>query len=45
MNTHDNPADLFTKVLIMIDKIWVFFGMLQHHIFGSFPEATAVEWY
>ena len=42
MNAHDNTLDLLTKVLPMSEKRQEFFWMLQHHIFGSFPEETAV---
>ena len=43
MNMHDNNADLLMKVVTMSDKRRGFFWILQHEIFGSFPEATAVE--
>ena len=43
VNTHDNPADLLTKVIPMIDRWRGFVRMLQHHIFEPFSEATAVE--
>ena len=42
MNMHDNPTYLLTNVLLMSEKRQVFVQMLQHHIFGSFPEANAV---
>ena len=42
-NMHENPADIFMKVLPMSEKQWGFVQMLKHHIFGSFPEATVVE--
>ena len=42
MNTHDNPADLLTKLIPMSEKQGEFVWMLQHIIFGPFPEATAV---
>jgi len=35
VSTHENPADLLTKVLPMGEKRRGFVMMLQHHIFGS----------
>ena len=40
VSTHDNPADLLTKVLPMGDKRRGFIRMLQHHIFGSAAPAA-----
>ena len=42
MNTHKNPVDLLTKVIPMSEKLQKFFWMLQHHIFGYYPESTLV---
>ena len=42
VNTLDNPANLFTKGIPMIEKQQGSVGMLQHHTLGSFPEASAV---
>ena len=39
VSTHDNPADLRTKIIPMIDKRRGFVLMLHHHMFGS--SATA----
>jgi hypothetical protein len=38
VNTHENPADLLTKVLPMGEKRRGFVRMLQHYIFGSADE-------
>ena len=40
VSTHDNLADLITKVLPMGDKRIGFVWMLQHHIFGSAAPAA-----
>ena len=40
VSTHNNPADLLTKVLPMGDKRMGFVRMLQHHIFGSAAPAA-----
>ena len=42
-NTHENSANLLTKVLPMGEKQRVFVWMLQNQIFGSFPESNVVE--
>ena len=43
-STHDNLADLLTKVLPMGDKCRGFVRMLQHHIFGSAAPAAEISY-
>ena len=40
INTHDNAADLLTKVLPMGEKRRGFVRMLQHYIFGSVDDVA-----
>ena len=42
MNTHENPTDLLTNLIPMIENKWGFICMLQNYIFGSFTEAATV---
>ena len=45
MNTHDNPGDILMKVYFMSEKRWGCVQMLQHHIFGYFPEAPVFAYF
>ena len=47
MNMHEHPVEILTKELPMSEnqRGWGGGWMLQHHIFGSFPEAISVAQY
>ena len=43
MNIHDNPAELLTKVIPIIDKQQIFVQMIQHHVIGYFRRQLRLQ--
>ena len=44
VNTHDNEADLLTKIIPSSEKWKVFVLNLLHHIFQTIAAAASVAW-